>query len=91
MRLAGLREPGDVALDVGGEHRHAQVGEALGEDLQRHGLAGAGGAGDQAMAVGVLRVDADLAVFVAADKQGQIHRSGLPLGGPGQFSRSVAH
>ena len=33
-------------------------GEALGEDLQRHGLAGAGGAGDEAVAVGELQLQA---------------------------------
>ena len=48
---ARLRDAGEVALDVGHEHRHACAAEALGERLQRHRLAGAGGAGDQAVAV----------------------------------------
>ena len=46
---------GQVALDVGGKHRHAGIGKALGQDLQRHRLAGAGRAGDQAVAVGVFQ------------------------------------
>ena len=59
----GSRDAGQVALDVGGEHRHAGSREAFGQHLQRHRLAGAGGAGDQAVAVGelelqVLRLDA---------------------------------
>jgi hypothetical protein len=49
--LAGLGNAGQVTFDVGHEHRHAQPREALGQRLQRDGLAGAGGAGDQAVAV----------------------------------------
>ncbi len=49
---AGRAEAGEVALDVGEEHRHADGGELLGQALQGHGLAGAGGAGDQAVAIG---------------------------------------
>ena len=52
LRLADRRDPGQVALDVGGEHRHAGPREAFGQHLQRHGLAGAGRAGHQAVAVG---------------------------------------
>ena len=36
------REPGEVALHVGDEHRDADRRKALGEPLQRHRLAGAG-------------------------------------------------
>jgi hypothetical protein len=50
--LAGLAGAGQVALDVGHEHRHADAREILGQGLQGHGLAGAGGAGDEAVAVG---------------------------------------
>ena len=53
---SGLGDAGQVALDVGGEHRHAGVREALGQHLQGHGLAGAGGAGDEAVAVGELEL-----------------------------------
>jgi hypothetical protein len=48
---AGLADPGEVALDVGHEHRHAAGGEALRQDLQRHRLAGSGRAGDQTVAI----------------------------------------
>ncbi len=37
---------------AGGEYRHARVREPLGQHLQRDGLAGAGGARDEAVAVG---------------------------------------
>ena len=58
----GLAQPGEIALDVGHEHRHADAGEAFGDALQRHGLAGAGGAGDQPVAVGELRQQAEFDV-----------------------------
>ena len=45
-------DAGQVALDVGGEHRHAGARKAFGQHLQRDGLAGAGRAGDQPVAVG---------------------------------------
>ena len=50
-RLARLHQAGEVALDVGGEHRHALRRQLLGQELQRLGLAGAGRAGDEAVAV----------------------------------------
>ena len=55
LGLAHHRDAGQVALDVGAEHRHAGVGEAFGQDLQRHRLAGAGRAGHQAVAVAVFQ------------------------------------
>ena len=48
----GGRQAGEVAFDVGQKHRHAEAREVVGEHLQRHGLAGAGRAGDQAVAIG---------------------------------------
>jgi len=51
-RATGLRQSGQIPFDVGHEHRHADRGEGVRERLQRDGLAGAGGAGDQAVAVG---------------------------------------
>jgi hypothetical protein len=51
VAATGLGEPREVALHVGHEHRHADRGEGLREGLQRDGLAGAGRAGDQAVAV----------------------------------------
>ena len=55
---AGLADAGQVALDVGHEDRHADFREVFGQGLQGHGLAGAGGAGDQAVAVGQRRAAA---------------------------------
>src|SRR3546814_10791003 len=57
LRLAGRRQSREVALDVGAEHRDAGLREALGQDLQGDGLAGAGGAGDEAVATGVGQPD----------------------------------
>ena len=80
----GLGDAGQVALDVGGEHRHARSREAFGQHLQRHRLAGAGGARDQAVAVGelelqVLRLDAaaeeDLALLHQAFRFEPLARS----------------
>ena len=44
-------QAGQVALHVGHHHRHALGRELFGQQLQRLGLAGAGGAGDQAVPV----------------------------------------
>ena len=52
--IASLADAGQVALHVRAEDRNAGVGEALGHDLQGHGLAGAGGAGHDPMTVGAL-------------------------------------
>jgi hypothetical protein len=52
---ARRRHAAQVALHVGGEHRHAGVGQALGDHLQGDGLAGAGGAGHQAVPVGAVQ------------------------------------
>ena len=49
--LACLRHTGDVALDVGHEHRNARLREALGHNLERNGLACTRGTGDKAVAV----------------------------------------
>ena len=45
---------GQIALHIGDEDRNAGIGKALGEDLQRYRLAGAGGAGDQAVPIRAL-------------------------------------
>ena len=50
LRLADLGDARKVALDVGGEHRNAGARKAFGQNLQRHRLAGAGGAGDRGRA-----------------------------------------
>jgi len=41
----------------------------LGQGLQRHGLAGAGSAGDEAVAVGHLRQDVEFGLVVLGDQQ----------------------
>ncbi len=56
--LARLAHTGQVAFGVCQEHRHAGVGERLRQYLQRDGLAGAGRAGNQPVAIGHLRYDA---------------------------------
>ena len=52
VALAWRRDARQIALDVGGEHRDPGSRELLGEHLQRAGLAGAGRAGDEPVAVG---------------------------------------
>ncbi len=59
LGLADGGDAGQVTFDIGGEDRDAGGGEALGQDLQRDRLAGAGCAGDQAMPVG----EAEFEVF----------------------------
>ena len=51
VAAAGRADPGQIAFDVGHEHRHADSRELLGERLQRDGFAGARGAGDQAVSI----------------------------------------
>ena len=56
FHLAGLADAGKVALDVGGKNRNAVGGEAFRQHLQGHGLAGAGRAGDEPMAIAEMEV-----------------------------------
>ncbi|MNE40153.1 hypothetical protein D3C77_183810 [compost metagenome] len=68
---ARLADPRQVALHIGAEDRDAGVREALGQDLQSHRLACAGGAGDHAVAVGaVLQQPLRRALEGLAEKQG---------------------
>jgi hypothetical protein len=53
LRLPFRGDAGKIALYVGAEYRDARIGEGFGKYLERHGLARAGCAGDQAMTVGV--------------------------------------
>ena len=55
FRLADRRNAGEIALDVGGEHRNTGAREAFGQNLQRHGLAGAGRAGHETVAIAVMQ------------------------------------
>ena len=52
LGLAHLGDAGEIALDVGGEHRDAGAREAFRQHLQRHRLAGAGRAGHQPVPIG---------------------------------------
>ncbi|MCY1409401.1 hypothetical protein D9M71_247510 [compost metagenome] len=51
LGIAGGAEAAQVTLDVRGEHRHAGIAEGFGHSLQSDGLAGAGRARDQSVAV----------------------------------------
>ena len=74
-RVAGPRQPGDVALHVLDDDRDAGRGQPLGENLQRHGLAGAGRAGDQPVAVGVAQQQVPrLGVVLAAAAHQDLRR-----------------
>ncbi|MCY1353996.1 hypothetical protein D9M69_403520 [compost metagenome] len=74
LRIARRGDAAQVALDVGGEHRDAGVAEAFGQVLQGHGLAGAGGAGDQPVAVGQLPGLADRLAVRAGTNDQFVHR-----------------
>jgi hypothetical protein len=92
--LAGLRDARKIALDVGCENRHAHRGEPFRQDLQRHRLAGPGGTGDQAMAIGQRQVE-DLFVFLGAAGANQNaivgHRQNPRIGAwPGSFPHAFA-
>ena len=52
LGLADFGDPGQVALDVGGEHRNAGARKPFRHHLQRHRLAGSGRAGDEAVPIG---------------------------------------
>src|SRR6185437_5796539 len=68
-RLArGHRQAGKIPLGVGEAAAHAQLRIAFGQHHQRHGFAGAGGAGDHAVAVAVARFEHDAGVVIAADQ-----------------------
>ncbi len=79
VRLARRRDAGEVALDVGGEHRDALGRELLGEPLQRAGLAGAGRAGDEPVPVHHAERDADLRLRhrVAVHERAEVERRRL--------------
>jgi hypothetical protein len=52
VMTAGHRNARQIALHIGHEHRHTLSRKLLGQGLQSHGLAGAGGPRDQPVAVG---------------------------------------
>jgi hypothetical protein len=51
LSFTRARHPRQVTLDVGEEDGHALLDELLGHELEGLGLAGSGGAGDEAVAV----------------------------------------
>jgi hypothetical protein len=78
---AGLADAGQVALDVGHEHRHADFREILGQGLQGDGFARAGGPGDQAMAVGQGGQQVAFSGGVLGDQHRFGHGGRVPEGG----------
>ncbi len=50
--FAARGNPGEIALNIGGEDRNARPGKALGQHLQCHRLAGTGRAGSETMTIG---------------------------------------
>ena len=73
--LPRLRDPGEIALHIGHEHRHTDAAKAFREHLQSHGLAGAGGPGDQAMTVRQRRQQAQIGLGATRQEQGFGHGS----------------
>ena len=74
-QLAGLAKTRQVAFDVGHEHRHADAGEPLGHGLQRDGFAGAGGASDQPVPVGLVRAQEALDIVVLGNQDRVGHKT----------------
>ena len=58
LGLADFGDPGQVALDVGREHRNAGARKPFRHHLQRHGLAGSGRSGDEAVPIGEAQASA---------------------------------
>jgi hypothetical protein len=71
VHYAGFGKAGEVAFHVGNEHRHTEFRETFGEQHQRHRFAGAGRAGDHAVAIRMLGQQINF--FVAFADQDVIH------------------
>lgn len=71
-RLAGDRHTAHIALHIGEEARHPDIGEVLRERLERDGLARARGTGDETVTVGHLREQVDWLITLC-DQQLAIH------------------
>ena len=55
FRVPDGSDTGQIALDVGREHRNSGTRKAFGKHLERHGLSGAGRPGDQTMPIAVVK------------------------------------
>ncbi len=80
--LARLTQTGQVPFDVGHEDRDADGGQALGHDLEGDGLAGSGGAGDEAVPVAERGEHEAFDVAVLGD-QHRLGHGAKSLGGRG--------
>ena len=81
FRLARRGDPREIAFDIGGKDRNPRFGQPLRENLKRDGLAGAGGAGNQPMAIGKMKIEHFVLRALADDNRvglGRIvdHRAG---------------
>ena len=72
LRDAGRGKAGKVALHIGGEHRHALLRQALGDDLQRDRLARSGRAGDEP--VPVCQAQEQLLLLLAGAEEYRVFR-----------------
>jgi len=73
-RGTGGGEAGEIAFDVGHEDGHADAGEAFGHGLERDCFARAGGAGDEAVAVGHVGEEFDAGAGIReGDEEGVGH------------------
>jgi len=79
--MAALADAGEIALHIGQEHGHAHVAERFGQFLQRDGFARAGGAGDQAVAVGHAGQQKTRFAAVPGKQDGIGHEKGSFRGG----------
>jgi hypothetical protein len=73
-----LADACEITLHVGHEHRHAEGGETLGDGLQRHRLAGAGGAGNQPVPVAELQQQVLIGVACAHEDRLVVAQQSLP-------------
>src|SRR4029077_16437859 len=78
LLLANGGNARQIALDVGGKHRHAGIGKPLRQHLQRHGLAGARGTRHQAMPVGEFQLQV-FGLDAAAEEYLSLRKQGLAL------------
>lgn len=77
--VARLADAGEVALDIGQEHRHADLRKRFGQFLQGNGLAGTCCTDGQPMAVGQARQDGAGNIAVPGNQNGVGHGESLKL------------